>query len=104
MQDVAQTIVKSVLAKLVLVKSDLKGMSIIKLQASVICYLLNFKISMLLSLGNNARCRSNNSAVCAGKVGIGIVRTKKNEHNKVTRFTNLLPFGLLNLNIKLSLG
>ncbi len=99
MQDGAQTIVQSVLVKLALQWSELKRTSIINLVSSLICYLLNFKISTLLSLGNNASCRSNNSKVCAGKVGIGIVRTKKNEHKKSTSITNLLPFGFYNINI-----
>ncbi len=95
---------QSVLAKLALQWSELKRTSIINLVSSLICYLLAFKISTLLSLGNNARCHSNNSEVCADEVVIGIVRTKKNKHKKSTIITKMLPFGFYNINIKLSLG
>ncbi len=52
-----------------------------------------YNLNIKLSLGDNKRCLSKNSAVCAGKVGVAIVRTKKNEHNKSTIITKMLPFG-----------
>ncbi len=62
-----------------------------------------YNFNIICPWDNERRC-SKNSAVCAGKIGIGIVRTKKNEHNRSTSITNMFPFGFYNHNIKLFSG
>jgi hypothetical protein len=66
-------------------------MSIKNLQASLICYHLAFIISTLNCSWGKKDVILNN-AVCAGKVGVAIVRTKKNKHKKSTIITIMLPF------------